>query len=75
MNPPFLSGAASTSPGVALFSRTIVQLAVLALGTAAALQSGWANAQTPAPSLKEVTVTGNPLGATDLIAPAAQYSG
>ena len=27
------------------------------------------------PSLKEITVTGNPLGATDLIAPAAQYSG
>ncbi|CDS54039.1 Zinc-regulated outer membrane receptor [Polaromonas sp. CG9_12] len=32
-----------------------------ALGTAAALQ--------------EITITGNPLGATDLIAPAAQYSG
>lgn len=26
-------------------------------------------------NLKEITVTGNPLGATDLIAPAAQYSG
>ena len=39
---------------------------------------GTASAQTapPAPvTLKEVTITGNPLGATDLIATAAQYSG
>ena len=39
---------------------------------------GSASAQTPplAPvKLKEVTITGNPLGTTDLIAPAAQYSG
>ena len=28
-----------------------------------------------APELKAITITGNPLGATDLIAPAAQYSG
>ncbi len=52
-----------------------------ALCAAATLSCGLASAQsippTPAtaPSLKEVTVTGNPLGATDLIAPAAQYSG
>ncbi len=29
----------------------------------------------PAVTLKEVTITANPLGATDLVAPAAQYSG
>lgn len=52
-----------------------------ALCVAATLSCGLANAQTaapasaPTPSLKEVTVTGNPLGATDLIAPVAQYSG
>jgi iron complex outermembrane receptor protein len=52
-----------------------------ALCAAATLSCGLASAQTApptpatAPSLKEVTVTGNPLGATDLIAPAAQYSG
>jgi iron complex outermembrane receptor protein len=52
-----------------------------ALCAAATLTCGLASAQTtspapvPAPSLKEVTVTGNPLGATDLIAPSVQYSG
>ena len=44
-------------------------LSLLALGCTAAL------AQTAAPTLKEITVIGNPLGATDLIAPATQYSG
>jgi iron complex outermembrane receptor protein len=34
-----------------------------------------ASANPPAPSLGEVTVTGNPLGAQDLVAPAAAYSG
>lgn len=44
---------------------------------AAVLTLGHAAAQTPSsPStLREITVTGNPLGATDLIAPAASYSG
>ncbi|MBC7548991.1 MAG: TonB-dependent receptor plug domain-containing protein, partial [Polaromonas sp.] len=44
---------------------------------AASLQAVTSHAQTAAPgaSLKEVTVTGNPLGATDLIAPAVSYSG
>ena len=51
----------------------------MAMVAAAGLQASPAEAQNP-PSpptgtLKEVTVTGNPLGATDLIAPAAQYSG
>ncbi|NPC57254.1 TonB-dependent receptor [Caenimonas soli] len=48
-------------------SRSAMGAAIFSLG-------GMALAQTT-PSLKEVTVTGNPLGATDLIAPAAQYSG
>jgi iron complex outermembrane receptor protein len=52
------------------FSRTAVWLAVLALG---AVCAHTALAQTPA--LKEVIITGNPLGATDLLAPSAQYSG
>ncbi len=42
---------------------------MLALGNASAQPAG------PAATLKEITVTGNPLGATDLIAPAASYSG
>jgi iron complex outermembrane receptor protein len=75
----FLNGVAyanvDSRPPSALFSRNSVQRAVLALGTAAALQCGMAGAQTPAPSLKEITITGNPLGTTDLIAPADQYSG
>jgi iron complex outermembrane recepter protein len=53
-----------------LFSVSAVRLAVLALG---ALYAQAATAQTP--QLKEVTITGNPLGASDLIAPSAQYSG
>ena len=53
-----------------LFSSSAVRLAVLALG---ALYAQAATAQTP--QLKEVTITGNPLGASDLIAPSAQYSG
>jgi len=53
-----------------IFSITAVRLAVLAF---AALSAQSATAQTP--QLKEVTITGNPLGATDLIAPIAQYSG
>ena len=40
---------------------------------AASLQT--ANCHGHTDSLKEVTVTGNPLGAADLIAPAASYTG
>ena len=40
----------------------------LSLGSAVAFAQG-------ATTLKEVTVTGNPLGATDLVTPAVQYSG
>ncbi len=53
-----------------LFSNTAIRLAVLALG---ALHAQAALAQTP--QLKEVIITGNPLGDSDLIAPSAQYSG
>ena len=44
-------------------------LSLLAFGSTTVL------AQTPEPTLKTITVTGNPLGAADLIAPATQYSG
>ncbi|MES2364120.1 MAG: TonB-dependent receptor [Pseudomonadota bacterium] len=71
----FPNGGAPSVLRSPVFSRSALQLAVLAVAAAAGLQCGIATAQTPAPNLKEVTVTGNPLGATDLIAPAAQYSG
>ena len=60
MKPPFIG-------------RALCAAATLSCGLASAQSAAPASA--PAPSLKEVTVTGNPLGATDLIAPAAQYSG
>ena len=53
-----------------IFSRSAVRLAVLTLS---ALYGQGAVAQTP--QLKEITITGNPLGASDFIAPSAQYSG
>ncbi len=53
-----------------LFSNRAVRLAVLSV---CALYAQAAVAQTP--QLKEVTITGNPLGASDLIAPSASYSG
>ena len=55
------------------FSNTAIRLAVLSLSALPVLFGQAAVAQTP--QLKEITVTGNPLGATDLIAPSAQYSG
>ena len=61
-----------------LFSNSAVRLAVLPLcafyshGALAQIQKP---TQTQTPSLKEVTITGNPLGATDMVAPSAQYSG
>lgn len=57
------------------FSRSAVCAAIFALGAIPAWAQIAAPTAPPASSLKEVTVTGNPLGATDLIAPAAQYSG
>ena len=60
MKPPFIS-------------RALCAAATLSCGLASAQAT--APAPATAPSLKEVTVTGNPLGASDLIAPAAQYSG
>ena len=53
-----------------LFSRSAIRLAVLSV---CALYAQAAAAKTP--QLKEITITGNPLGASDLIAPSAQYSG
>ena len=54
------------------FSKSAVRLAVLSL---IAAPNAAVFAQAPTPQLKEITITGNPLGATDLIAPSAQYSG
>jgi iron complex outermembrane receptor protein len=54
------------------FPRSAVGTAILTL---LAIGCSLAQAQTAAPSLKEITVTGNPLGTADLIAPATQYSG
>ncbi|MES2508566.1 MAG: TonB-dependent receptor [Pseudomonadota bacterium] len=57
-----------------LFSKNALQLAVLALIATGTAQAQ--NAPPPSPTsanLKEVTVTGNPLGATEIIAPAASY--
>ena len=51
------------------FPRRIASVAALVFCGSTAL------AQSAAPSLKEVTVTGNPLGGSDLIAPATQLSG
>jgi iron complex outermembrane receptor protein len=51
------------------FQRNAIGAAVIALAAPAVL------AQSAPSTLREVTVTGNPLGATDLIAPAASYSG
>ena len=59
------------------FVRHAVGIAILILVSAGA-QAQQAAPAAPRPAtvtLKEVTVTGNPLGATDLITPAAQYSG
>ena len=55
------------------FRRNAIGVAVLSLLSCAAWAQ--ADASAPAPSLPEVTVTGNPLGATDLIAPTTTLSG
>lgn len=48
----------------------------MSLASAAALAQSQAQAQAQGtPALKEITVTGNPLGASELIAPAVGYSG
>ena len=75
MTRTFFRGAAGTRDGATVPAHHAVWRCVLLLGTAAAPHPGQALAQAPATSLKEVTVTGNPLGTMDLIAPAAQYSG
>ncbi len=61
------------------FSQSPVRVAVLTLGAVAVLHSLHARAQTnvgePAATLKEVTVTGNPLGSSDLVAPTSALAG
>ena len=62
------------------FRRNAIGAAVLSLASAAALaQTAPAdpspNPQQPTTSLREITVTGNPLGASDLIAPTTTLSG
>ncbi|OUM03364.1 TonB-dependent receptor [Variovorax sp. JS1663] len=56
-----------------LFARNALGVAVLSLLSCAA--SAQSDAAAPAGSLQEITVTGNPLGATDLIAPTTAVSG
>ncbi len=71
--------AASAALVFFTFSRAHGGLPVIlrsSVATAAALCCLPALAQpAPAPVLREVTITANPLGSTDLIAPADQYSG
>ena len=64
------------------FSQSPVRVAVLAVlgyGAVAMLHSPHAHAQVNAgalaPTLKEVTVTGNPLGSSDLVAPTSALAG
>ena len=59
-----------------LFPRSAIGMACLSL-IAIACPAAQAQTGDPAatPILKEITVTGNPLGAADLITPATQYSG
>ena len=56
------------------FTRHPVAAAAAACLLIWAISAKPACAQSP-PTLKEITVTGNPLGTTDLIAPSAQYTG
>ncbi len=56
------------------FHRSAVGAAVLTLAASAALAQT-APSIPPSQTLKEVTVTGNPLGSADLVSPAASYSG
>ena len=68
-----LRSPSAPQPFPFLRSSRAVHHAAVCLCVAASLQA--ASSQAQVASLKEVTVTGNPLGATDLIAPAASYSG
>ena len=60
------------------FRRSAVGAALLAFGPLALAQAASPSTAAPqgdAPSLGEVTVTGNPLGSAETVAPAAQLSG
>ena len=69
----YLRSPSAPQPFPFVRSSRAVHHAAVCLCVAASLQA--ASSQAQVASLKEVTVTGNPLGATDLIAPAASYSG
>ncbi|RYX88480.1 MAG: TonB-dependent receptor, partial [Comamonadaceae bacterium] len=56
----------------AVFPASAIGAAILSLAAPALAQTA---APAPGSTLREVTVTGNPLGATDLVTPAASYSG
>ncbi len=53
-------------------SRSAIAVAILSLGVCPAFPVA---AQTAAPTLKEVTVTGNPLGGNDVVSPTTQLKG
>jgi iron complex outermembrane receptor protein len=75
MNTFFERRAAFTSPFLAKHPLALATLSMMALAT---LGTTGAQAQTATRSdgaLPSVTITGNPLGATDLIAPAESYTG
>jgi iron complex outermembrane receptor protein len=69
MNNIFFPRRAPAAVPAASTRATVVAALALLAGTSAWAQTG------ETPSLAPVVVTGNPLGATELIAPAAQYSG
>ena len=86
MNPSLFDGAGRSrrhagraAIGISRFAHSAEQRAVFSLGAATWLSCGAVHAQATAPAqattLKEITITGNPLGAADLIAPAVSFSG
>ena len=58
-----------------LFQQHPLALAILALATVCSASASAQSAPRPDAALPPVTITGNPLGATDLIAPTESYSG
>ena len=71
MKTAFYGGA----PRAALFPQHSLALAVMTLLSLAGVSVAAQTAARTGSTLPAVTVTGNPLGATDLIAPAEAYSG
>ena len=76
MKPLFLIPSVAATLCATVFARHTFKLLMFATCSAMVLPYGPAHAQKiTAPNLNEVTITGNPLGASELIAPTAQYSG